>query len=205
MSILPKDKNLRVVTILVGVVLTMGSLAWAAVPFYNWFCRVTGYAGTTQVADAEGVEGQVILDEKITIRFDGNIDPDLPWSFKPMQRSMMEIRIGETGMAFYEAINNSDRPITGRASYNVAPDIAGSFFYKIDCFCFTEQTLQPGERVEMPVVFDVDPAIVTDRDAYKVRDITLSYTFHEYNSPDSKASSDTQAALTPESDETRIN
>lgn len=204
MSILPKDKNLRVVTILVGVVLTMGSLAWAAVPFYNWFCRVTGYAGTTQVADAEGVEGQVILDEKITIRFDGNIDPDLPWSFKPMQRSM-EIRIGETGMAFYEAINNSDRPITGRASYNVAPDIAGSFFYKIDCFCFTEQTLQPGERVEMPVVFDVDPAIVTDRDAYKVRDITLSYTFHEYNSPDSEASSDTQAALTPESDETRIN
>lgn len=190
MSILPKEQNTRVVVLLAGVVVTMGALAWAAIPFYNWFCRVTGYAGTTQVATAEDVEDQVILDEMITIRFDANVDSKLPWSFRPLQHEM-KLRIGATGMALYEAVNNSDQPVTGRASYNVAPDIAGSFFYKIDCFCFTEQTLLPGERVEMPVIFEVDPEIVSDRDAYKVRDITLSYTFHQYGT------SETSALLVP--------
>ncbi|WBU63214.1 cytochrome c oxidase assembly protein [Paracoccus aerodenitrificans] len=202
MSILPKDKNSRVVVSLVGVVVVMGALAWAAVPFYNWFCRVTGYAGTTQVADANSAGETKILDEKITIRFDGNTDPSLPWGFKPMQREM-EMRIGETGLAFYEAVNNSDRTVTGRASYNVAPDIAGSFFYKIECFCFTEQTLKPGERIEMPVTFEVDPEIVTDRDARKVRDITLSYTFHPFETDE--PADDTQAALTTGQDTTRMN
>ncbi|SDD23613.1 cytochrome c oxidase assembly protein subunit 11 [Paracoccus isoporae] len=200
MKILPQDRNQRVVVSLLGVVVVMGALAWAAVPFYNWFCRVTGYGGTTQVAESAG--GQVILDETITIRFDANTEPSLPWSFKPMQREMT-MRIGESGMAFYEAVNNSDRTITGRASYNVAPDIAGSFFYKIDCFCFTEQTLKPGERIEMPVNFEVDPEIVNDRDAYKVRDITLSYTFHPFETDAPEA--DTQAALTTEADGTRMN
>ena len=203
MSMLPKGKNQRVLVQLVGVVLVMGALAWAAVPFYNWFCRVTGYGGTTQVA-ASHDEAADITDEDITIRFDGNIDPNLPWTFRPMQTEMT-LKIGQDGLAFYEAVNNSDKPITGRASYNVAPEIAGSFFVKIECFCFTEQTLQPGERVEMPVTFYVDPEIVTDRDAYKVRDITLSYTFHEYGTPETASAADSQAALTTGTDTTRIN
>ena len=203
MKLLPTDKNQRVMVQLLAVVVTMGALAWAAVPFYNWFCKVTGYGGTTQVAVAKDIADQQVLDETITIRFDANTDTNLPWTFRPMQKEMV-VPIGATGMAFYEAVNNSDRPITGRASYNVAPEIAGSFFYKIECFCFTEQTLQPGERIEMPVSFEVDPEIVTDRDAYKVRDITLSYTFHDYGSPEA-AGADTQAALTTEPGETRIN
>lgn len=164
----------RTVTMLLGVVVTMGALAWAAVPFYDWFCRVTGFGGTTQISAGAPDE---MLDEVVRVRFDANTDPNLDWSFRPMQ-TRMDLRIGENGLAFYEAINNSDEPITGTASYNVAPEVSGYFFDKIECFCFTEQTLQPGERMEMPVSFYVDPAIVNDRDASWVRDITLSYTFH---------------------------
>ncbi|WP_207101007.1 cytochrome c oxidase assembly protein [Paracoccus shandongensis] len=164
----------KTVTALVAVVLTMGALAWAAVPFYDWFCRVTGYGGTTQVSQAGS---DTVLDEVIRVRFDANVDPNLDWTFRPMQASM-ELKIGETGLAFYEAVNNSDVPVTGTASYNVAPEVAGYYFDKIECFCFTEQTLQPGERIEMPVSFFVDPGLVGDRDASWVRDITLSYTFH---------------------------
>jgi len=164
----------KTVAVLVGVVLTMGALAWAAVPFYDWFCRVTGYGGTTQVSQAVS---DTVLDEVIRVRFDANVDPNLDWTFRPMQTSM-ELKIGENGLAFYEAINNSDVAVTGTASYNVAPEVAGYYFSKIECFCFTEQVLQPGERIEMPVSFFVDPELVGDRDASWVRDITLSYTFH---------------------------
>lgn len=164
----------RTVSWLVGLVVTMGALAWAAVPFYDWFCRVTGYGGTTQVAAAGSDQ---VLDRTIRVRFDANVDKGMAWTFRPMQTSM-ELRIGENGMAFYEAINNSDVPVTGTASYNVAPEVAGYYFSKIECFCFTEQTLQPGERIEMPVSFFVDPALVGDGDASWIRDITLSYTFH---------------------------
>lgn len=168
------NRNNRTVLQLVGVVLVMGALSWAAVPFYSWFCRVTGFAGTTMVADAAS---DVVLDETVRVRFDANVDRDMGWSFRPLQREL-ELKIGENGLAFYEAINTSDVPITGTASYNVAPDVAGYYFAKIECFCFTEQTLQPGERVEMPVSFFVDPELVNDRDAGRVRSITLSYTFH---------------------------
>ncbi|QIR84284.1 cytochrome c oxidase assembly protein [Paracoccus sp. AK26] len=171
MSMSPEKKT---VTWLVGVVVTMGALAWAAVPFYDWFCRVTGFGGTTQVAVSAPDH---VLDEVVRVRFDANVDKNLEWTFRPMQTSM-EIKIGENGLAFYEAINNSDVPITGTASYNVAPEVSGYYFSKIECFCFTEQTLQPGERIEMPVSFYVDPELVTDRDASWIRDITLSYTFH---------------------------
>ncbi|WP_304617760.1 cytochrome c oxidase assembly protein [Paracoccus sp. (in: a-proteobacteria)] len=164
----------RTATKLVGVVITMGALSWAAVPFYDWFCRVTGFGGTTQVSAAAP---DLVLEEVVRVRFDANTDPNLPWTFRPMQ-NRMDVRIGENGLAFYEAINNSDVPITGTASYNVAPEISGFYFSKVECFCFTEQTLQPGERIEMPVSFFVDPEIVKDRDASWVRDITLSYTFH---------------------------
>ncbi len=178
------DRQQKTVLQLVGVVVTMGALAWASVPFYDWFCRVTGFGGTTLVAEAGS---DVILDETIKIRFDASKARGMPWNFKPMQRQM-EIRIGETGLAFYEAYNPTDRPIAGTASYNVAPFEAGGFFTKIDCFCFEEQVLQPGERAIMPVSFYVDPEIVTDRDAKYVHSITLSYTFHETDLPQETAS-----------------
>lgn len=171
---------------LVGVVVLMGGLAWASVPFYDWFCRVTGFGGVTGVASAGSEE---ILDETIKVRFDASKERGMPWEFKPMAREM-EIRIGETGLAFYEAYNPTDRPIAGSASYNVTPYEAGGFFTKIDCFCFEQQVLQPGERVQMPVTFFVDPEIVTDRDAQYVHTITLGYTFYEIDLPE-----ETQAAL----------
>ncbi len=174
------DTNTKTVTTLVGVVLVMGALAWASVPFYNWFCRVTGFGGITQEADAGS---DVILDQMITVKFDASKDRDMMWDFKPHQLEM-KLKIGETGLAFYEAYNPTDRPIAGQASYNVAPYEAGGFFSKIDCFCFTEQVLMPGERVDMPVTFFVDPEIVKDRDAKYVKEITLSYTFYEIDLPE---------------------
>ncbi|QIZ80296.1 cytochrome c oxidase assembly protein [Thalassovita gelatinovora] len=178
------DKKSKTVVMLVGVVLTMGALAWASVPFYNWFCRVTGFGGTTNVADAGS---DTILDQTITIRFDASKDRDMPWEFKPVQREMT-LRIGETGLAFFEAYNPTDHAVAGQASYNVAPYSAGGYFDKIDCFCFTEQVLQPGERVNMPVSFFVDPEIVNDREAKFVHQITLSYTFYEIDLPEKQAS-----------------
>jgi cytochrome c oxidase assembly protein subunit 11 len=173
---------------LAGVAVLMVSLSFAAVPFYDWFCRVTGFGGTPLVAaDAP----DVILDQMITIRFDASKVRDMPWEFKPMQREM-DVRIGETGLAFYEAYNPTDRAVGGMATYNVTPDAAGGFFTKIACFCFTEQVLQPGERVQMPVTFFVDPEIVKDREGKYVHEITLSYTFYEADLPDAE-----QASLAP--------
>jgi cytochrome c oxidase assembly protein subunit 11 len=176
---------------LVAVVLTMGALAWASVPFYDWFCRVTGFGGTTGVETAGSDE---ILDQTIKIRFDASLERDMPWVFKPLQREM-EIRIGETGLAFYEAYNPTDEPVAGQASYNVFPYEAGGFFNKIECFCFTEQVLEPGERVQMPVTFFVDPGIVDDLDAKYVHSITLSYTFYQIDLPEGIAALDTEAAV----------
>ena len=183
------DGKSKTVVRLVGVVLVMGGLAWASVPLYDWFCRVTGYGGETSVATAGSDE---ILEKTIKIRFDASKERDFPWEFKPMQREV-ELRIGETGLAFYEAYNPTDEPIAGSASYNVAPFEAGGFFTKIDCFCFEQQVLQPGERVEMPVTFYVDPEIVEDREGQYIHTITLSYTFHEIELPEDVA----QAALEP--------
>lgn len=159
----------------VSVVVVMGALAWASVPFYDWFCRVTGFGGITNVAE---YESDVILDQTIKIRFDASLDRDMPWTFKPAQREMT-LRIGETGLAFYEAHNPTDRVVAGSAAYNVTPYEAGGFFDKIVCFCFEEQILQPGETVMMPVSFFVDPAIVDDREGQYVHTITLGYTFYE--------------------------
>jgi cytochrome c oxidase assembly protein subunit 11 len=160
---------------LIGVVVLMASLSFAAVPFYDWFCRVTGYGGATQTAETAS---PVILDRTITVRFDASKAAGMPWHFAPVQRSM-ELRIGETGLAFYEATNPTSRPIAGTASFNVTPDAAGGYFAKIACFCFEQQVLQPGETVQMPVTFYVDPAIAEDPEGRHVREITLSYTFHE--------------------------
>ena len=172
-----------------GVVVVMGALAWASVPFYNWFCRVTGFGGTTGVADA-GADR--VLERTITVRFDASVARGMPWEFRPLQREV-EIRLGEMGLAFYEAYNPTDRVIAGTASYNVAPYDAGGYFTKIDCFCFTEQVLQPGERVQMPVTYYVDPDITLDRDAKFVNHITLSYTFHETDLPEEYAAAAAQA------------
>lgn len=177
---------------LVSVVLVMGALSWASVPFYSWFCKVTGFGG---IPGQSTVASDEVLDQMITIRFDASLDRDMEWSFKPVEREM-ELRIGETGLAFYEAYNPTDRVIAGSASYNVAPYAAGGFFTKIDCFCFEEQVLQPGERVQMPVTFYVDPEIVTDRDAKFVHTITLSYTFYEIDLPEGLAALDQQATET---------
>ncbi|WP_299612913.1 cytochrome c oxidase assembly protein [uncultured Tateyamaria sp.] len=168
----------------VGLVVFMGGLAWASVPFYDWFCRVTGFGGTTGVSE---VASDDILDQTIKVRFDASLERSMPWQFTPEVREM-ELRIGETGLAFYEAYNPTDKPVAGSASYNVAPYEAGGFFSKIDCFCFEEQVLQPGERVMMPVTFYVDPEIVTDRDAKYVHTITLSYTFYQIDLPEGYAS-----------------
>ena len=167
----------------VGVVLLMGGLAWASVPFYDWFCRVTGFGGVTGVSD---VAPDDVLDQTITVRFDGSLNNHMPWEFQPVVREM-EVRIGETGLAFYEAYNPTDRPVAGSASYNVTPYQAGGFFNKIQCFCFEEQVLQPGERVQMPVTFYVDPEIVDDRDGKYIHTITLSYTFYEIDLPEDTA------------------
>ncbi|MFN3663997.1 cytochrome c oxidase assembly protein [Yoonia sp.] len=177
-----------------GVVVLMGSLAWASVPFYDWFCRVTGFGGTTNVAVGDS---DVILDQTIKVRFDGSLARDMPWTFTPVQREV-ELRIGETALVFYEAHNPLDVPVAGQAAYNVTPYEAGGFFDKIECFCFTEQVLAPGETVLMPVSFYVDPAIVNDREGKFVHTITLSYTFYEIDVPSDYVQAAADAtALTP--------
>ncbi|GAA5070964.1 cytochrome c oxidase assembly protein [Roseibacterium beibuensis] len=168
---------------LLGVIVVMASLAWAAVPLYDWFCRVTGYGGTTNVAETESDQ---ILDRTIRVRFDASLARDMPWEFRPVEPHM-DIRIGETGLAFYEAYNPTDRPVAGTASYNVAPFDAGSYFVKIACFCFEMQVLEPGERVQMPVTFYVDPEIVDDPEIRGTPAITLSYTFHVTDMPEDYA------------------
>jgi cytochrome c oxidase assembly protein subunit 11 len=185
---------------LVGVVVIMGALAWASVPLYDLFCRVTGYGGTTNASNGN-TEG--VLDQTIKVRFDASTARDMPWEFKPEQRQM-ELKIGQDGMAFYEAYNPTDKPIRGTASYNVAPYAAGAYFSKVHCFCFEEQILQPGERVSMPVNFYVDPDIVNDREGKYVHTITLSYTFHMMDDQTGMDSDEQQAALIESTPETPL-
>lgn len=152
----------------------MVGMAYAAVPLYQMFCQVTGLGGTTQRAEKPS---DVVLDRKVTVRFDANVSPKLGWKFEPVQRTV-EANIGENVLVFYRATNISDKTIKGTATFNVAPDAAGLYFSKIECFCFTEQTLAAGESVEMPVSFYVDPALVTDPESSRLNEITLSYTFY---------------------------
>ena len=161
------------------VVVSMVGLSFAAVPLYRLYCQVTGYAGTTQKAEKSS---DVVLDRAITMHFDANVAQDLAWRFEPVKRTM-DIKIGETVLAFYRATNTSDEPLTGTAVFNVTPEAAGIHFNKIECFCFTEQTLEPGQTVDMPVSFFVDPAIVDDSDANYLSELTLSYTFYRKDVP----------------------
>ena len=171
--------NTRIGLISAVIALAMLGLGFAAVPLYRIFCQVTGFAGTTQRA----TEGEAMAAERVganrtvSVRFDANTDANLPWTFRPEQVTET-VKLGQRQMAFFYARNNSDVPMTGQASFNVSPDQTGSYFNKVQCFCFTEQTLQPGEEVHMPVLFFVDPSIAQDADAAPVQQITLSYTFH---------------------------
>lgn len=183
------DARQRTAARLVGVALVMGSLAWASVPLYDLFCRVTGWGGTTDVAESPLEDP---LEEMVTVRFDASTASGMPWEFKPEQIKL-PIRIGEEGLAFYEAFNPTSRTIAGTASFNVAPFSAGAHFSKIDCFCFELQVLEPGQRVSMPVSFFIEPAILDDPDARFVKTITLSYTFHDVDLPEDYRSD--QAAL----------
>jgi cytochrome c oxidase assembly protein subunit 11 len=155
-------------------VATMVGAAFAAVPFYNWFCRATGFQGTTQVATSAPA---AVLDRKVTIRFDANVSGNLPWRFEPDQTSI-EARIGEVVTVGYTVLNESARATVGEASYNVTPPTVGAYFSKINCFCFTEQALAPGEKRDMTVVFFVDPKLVQDHDQDDLDSITLSYTMY---------------------------
>lgn len=171
-----QQKANRRVAVSAGVMaLAMIGVSFAAVPLYDMFCRVTGFGGTTQVA--ESAPGAV-SDRVITVRFDASLNRKMPWRFEAPNVAV-DLPVGESGLAFYRAKNPTDRMITGTATYNVSPPEAGIYFSKIDCFCFTEQVLRPGEEVDMPVSFFIDPDILTDREMDDVKTITLSYTFFE--------------------------
>jgi cytochrome c oxidase assembly protein subunit 11 len=173
-------RNGRTAALMALLVAAMVGLAFASVPLYRLFCQVTGFAGTTQRAAADATPGAV--SRMISIRFDANHAPALPWRFAPVD-THRRVAIGARNIALYTARNLSDRPVTGTATFNVTPVQAGQYFTKIQCFCFTEQTLQPGQEVSMPVVFFVDPAILDDPDARDISEITLSYTFYPVDQP----------------------
>src|SRR3954469_5952278 len=162
------------------VVVLMVGAAYAAVPFYNWFCRATGFNGTTQVATS--APSGAPLTRRIAVRFDANVAPGLPWKFEP-ERTEIEVKIGEVVTVFYSVTNQAARPTAGQAAYNVTPLTVGAYFQKLNCFCFTEQTMAAGEKREMPVVFYVDPALAADSENDGLKTITLSYTFYPVRDP----------------------
>jgi len=172
--------NRRIALTLFAVVPVMLAASFAAVPFYSWFCRVTGYAGTTEVATAAPAS---ISERTVTVSFDANTAPGMAWEFRPKQRSVT-LRLGETGLVFFEAYNPTDRMLAGQAGFNVVPFSVGGYFDKIACFCFNMQVLKPHERVDMPVTFYVDPKLLDDRETRDVTDITLSYTMYPADLPD---------------------
>ena len=184
--------NARIALGLAGVVALMLGASFAAVPLYDLFCRVTGYGGTTGVAARPS---GTVTDRWVTVSFDANSAPGMAWEFRPKQRSV-RLRVGETGLAFYEAHNPTDRPLAGQAAFNVVPFAAGVHFEKIACFCFEMQVLAPGERIDMPVSFYVDPAMLDDLEARGVTAITLSYTMYPAELP--------QAGLARPDGETRL-
>jgi len=172
-------RHRRVALACVAFVACMVGMAYASVPLYRLFCQVTGFAGTTQRAEhASTAMGARI----ITVRFDANVGPGLNWKFEPEVRTM-DAHVGENKLAFYKVTNMSDRAVVGTATFNVSPDQAGIFFNKVQCFCFTEQRVEPGESIDMPVSFFIDPAIETDKDGSWIRNITLSYTFYPVEHP----------------------
>ena len=171
--------NRTIVVSSLAFVFGMVGLAYASVPLYRLFCQITGFGGTTQVAE---VAPDAVLDRTIKVRFDANITPGLPWKFEPKERQVT-VRIGEIGETAYRSESRATAPTTGTASFNVTPPAAGAYFNKMECFCFTEQTLAAGEGVDMPITFFVDPAIVEAKETRNLETITLSYTFYPVDEP----------------------
>jgi cytochrome c oxidase assembly protein subunit 11 len=173
------DKNARLAWSLAAAVGGMLALAYAASPLYDMFCRATGFGGTPQVAQ-EGAQGagRPVLSRTVNVRFDSNVDANLPWRFTPLEREV-KVKLGEERLVHYRVTNVSQRPIVGTSTYNVTPETAGAWFNKLQCFCFTEQLLLPGQSMDMPVVFFVDPEMDKDRRYDNIRTVTLSYTFFE--------------------------
>ena len=176
--------NRKVVLWCVAGLAVMGAVTAASPTLYAIFCQVTGYGGTTQRVVTPS---HTVIDKIVTVRFDANVDPHLPWKFEPVVHTM-DVKVGENALAFYRATNLSDKKLTGTAAFNVAPDTMGLYFNKIACFCFVEQTLEPGQSVEMPVTFYVDPKMIDDRDTVGLSNVTLSYVFYPV---------DKSAAVTP--------
>jgi cytochrome c oxidase assembly protein subunit 11 len=174
MTALTLDPKLKTAWTMAALVAAMVGLGFASVPLYRLFCQVTGFGGTTQRG---GVETGGVAGPSMVVRFDANRAPSLPWDFKAEQAART-VDIGSRNIAFYTSKNLTDRPVTGRAVFNVTPVSAGAYFRKIQCFCFTLQTLQPGEAVRMPVTFQIDPKIATDPETKDVEEITRSYTFY---------------------------
>jgi cytochrome c oxidase assembly protein subunit 11 len=175
---LPKDPNARTGMLALLGAAAMLALGFASVPLYRIFCQVTGFGGTTMRATEAEASAVKVTNKLISVRFDANVDRQLPWQFA-MEQTTQELRIGSRKMAYYSAKNLADQPVTGIASFNVEPELAGKYFHKIQCFCFNEQTLQPGQSVNMPVIYYVDPKILEDPETKDIEQITLSYTFHK--------------------------
>lgn len=171
--------NRRAVYVCLAALAVMGTITAFSPTLYTMFCKATGYNGTTQRVKANTSK---VLDRKITVRFDGSVAQGLPWTFGP-EMTKMDLKIGETGLAFFRATNNSDKPVTGQAVYNVTPEAFGLYFNKIQCFCFTEQTLKPHQTVEMPVTFFVDPKMMEDDSTAYQSEVTLSYVFYPVDRP----------------------
>jgi cytochrome c oxidase assembly protein subunit 11 len=181
----PNTKNQRVAALAGGLAIAMVGLAYASVPLYRMFCQATGFGGTTQVAAAPTTAPTT---QDISVRFDSNVSADMGWTFLPKQNTLT-VKIGEPAMAYFTATNASSQTVTGTATFNVTPLETGIYFNKIECFCFTEQTLKPGQTVELPVQFFVDAAILDNANTKSIREITLSYTFYPVKSkaPDKQA------------------
>jgi cytochrome c oxidase assembly protein subunit 11 len=174
------NRNRNVAFAAAGFALATLALGFASVPLYRMFCEYTGYDGTTQRATEADAPKQV-TGKILNVRFDANVSPALPWRFEP-EKMVSRVAVGARQLAFFTAENLSDHPITGSAAFNVSPNQAGQYFTKIQCFCFTEQTLKPGEKVRMPVIYYVDPKLLDDPDARDISEITLSYTFYPVDS-----------------------
>jgi len=168
-----KKRMRMTAAVALGAVAAMTGLAFAAVPLYDAFCKLTGYGGTTQIATAAP---SAVLERRVHVRFDSNVSPGVPIEFAPKQREQ-GLRIGESGLAFYTVRNVSDQPVSVIATFNVTPHAAGQYFAKLECFCFQDRVLQPGEEADLPVVYFVDPAIMNDPDAREIETVTLSYTY----------------------------
>ncbi|MFB0923495.1 MAG: cytochrome c oxidase assembly protein [Alphaproteobacteria bacterium] len=195
-----QKRNRYIFAGLIGMVVMMNGFAYATVPAYRAFCQKFGFAGTPRVEASAPATENILVERLITIRFNSDIDTSLNWRFKPVQRSI-DLHVGETGLAFFEAKNRHETEITGTATFNVTPLKAAPYFVKIQCFCFTEQTLEPGETAQMPVTFYVDPEIAEDKNLDDVKTITLSYTF--FRDQDADAAREAAAVVTEE--KTRVN